>query len=109
MVIEWIFSFLACAVCLYPLFLFFKLRCDKNSSIETAPMFTAPVTVFSKAMNNHRYSSSYFIAFSFPDGTRKNLPVSVEEYNTIAEGETGILTYRQDAKYIWFVSFQRTV
>ena len=72
-------------------------------------MFTAPVTVFSKAMNNHRYSSSYFIAFSFPDGTRKNLPVSVEEYNTIAEGETGILTYRQDAKYIWFVSFQRTV
>ena len=91
--------FVICAVAALP----YKTAQKNAKPVET------PAKVFSKAMNNGRYMSSYYIAFLLPGGKRKNFIVSVEQYNTVAENEEGILTYKKYKRQIWFVSFRPTV
>lgn len=72
---------------------------------KKAKTYTTSATAFSKATNNNQSGSSYFIAFVLPDGTRKNMKVDVNQYNTIGEKEEGTLTYQENGKHCWFVSF----
>ena len=55
----------------------------------------------------HASMSDMYISFEFPDGTRKNFRVNADVYNTILEGEEGILTYHELGDTRVFVSFQR--
>ena len=79
-----------------------------HRSWKNAPVCTQTVTVFAKTMRVNRIGSDHYVAFSFPDGTRKNLFVTLEQYNTLREGEVGVLTYKQRKKAFRFVSFQPT-
>ena len=72
---------------------------------KASPVKT-PAKVISKAMQNLRARAGYYVAFALPNGTRKNLKVTVEEYNTMVEGEVGILTYKKYKHHIWFESFR---
>jgi len=48
----------------------------------------------------------FFISFEFPDGARKNFSVDVNQYNCIAENETGTLTYKKHKNDLMFIDFQ---
>lgn len=72
---------------------------------KKAKTVTTFASVFSKATNNGHHRSAYFIAFLLPDGTRQNMQVSIEEYNTVREGEHGVLTYKEHKSNVWFVDF----
>lgn len=96
-----IFFVIACAVAL-PV----AIVCLPNWLLKKkAATYTTSATAFSKATNNNQSGSSYFIAFVLPDGTRKNMKVDVNQYNTIGEKEEGTLTYQENGKHCWFVSF----
>ena len=51
-------------------------------------------------------STSYFVSFEFPDGTRKNVSVDVNQYNSIAENEMGTLTYKEHKNDLMFIGFE---
>ena len=51
----------------------------------------------------------YHVSFEIPDGTRHSFRVFVNQYNTIAEGETGILTYKEQILGLKLISFERHI
>jgi len=80
----------------------------KDKAFGSAPDMTAFVKVVSRVVERTgQTSNEYYIAFEFPDGTRKNFELKRDQYNSIVENEAGTLTYRESGKYLFFVSFQR--
>jgi Protein of unknown function (DUF2500). len=45
------------------------------------------------------------VAFEFSDRTRKDFTVPHEIYNTVLENESGVLVYKEQGKYRYFVKF----
>lgn len=85
-------------------------RCIKNAK-QTSKINTQAV-VISKTMKirpaGYASKSDMYLVFELPDGTRKDFRVDTSAYNTILEGEEGILTYHEKNDTRVFVSFQRT-
>ena len=59
--------------------------------------YTVPVT------------TSHFVSFEFPDGFRKNFSVDVNQYNSVAENEAGILTYKEHKSNLMFIDFRTDI
>ena len=51
--------------------------------------------------------SAKFITFVLTNGNRIVFKVPVEKYYTIFIGESGLLTYKQQGKHTYFISFER--
>ena len=49
--------------------------------------------------------AAYVVVFEFPDGTRKDIPVDIVQYNTAEPNLTGILTYKTQKKKLVCVNF----
>lgn len=49
--------------------------------------------------------TTHFIAFEFPNRVRKTFEVDAVQCSVVFEGETGLLTYKQNKKDLYFVSF----
>ena len=52
--------------------------------------------------------TEYHISFEFSNKQRRSFSVEATQHNLIAEGETGLLTYKQFGEHFFFVSFQPT-
>ena len=50
---------------------------------------------------------SHDIVFELTNGTRKVFPAPSNMYKLIIEGDSGILSYKEQGKLIRFISFQR--
>jgi len=50
--------------------------------------------------------SQHIIAFEFSDRTRKAFEVDTIQYSIIVEGDTGLLTYKQNGEHFYFVAFE---
>ena len=48
-----------------------------------------------------------FITFDLSNGDRIAFKVPVKKYYTILIGESGLLTYKQQGKHTYFISFER--
>ena len=83
----------------------------KAMAFADAENIIASVKVISKttktSVTTGSGSTKHHIAFEFPDGTRKNFEIAVEVANTILEGESGTLTYRESGQHLFFVGFER--
>ena len=88
-----------------------KKRKKQQVTAATEALKT-PAKQISKSMTMRRGSypsnSLAHAAFEFSDGRRVDMEVGIEIYNTILEGEQGILTYKEKDGYYLFVGFQRT-
>ena len=103
-------AFVVMFVGLVALFLFWHHLSKKT--IKALPQMEAPVKVLSKAFSNsvaatgktrrpNAGTTHFYVSFLFPDGSRKNVDVCIDVYNTIMENETGILTYKlQPEKFV---------
>jgi uncharacterized membrane protein len=82
-----------------------------NSAFALSHIFSSQAKVISKASqvlgNPYSTGTQYYISFEFQDETRKNFNVIVTQYNTIIEGDIGVLIYRQCETTSFFVDFQR--
>jgi len=78
----------------------------ENALINNAIEIAEHVTVISKVVHK---DTSYYVAFEFPCGKRENVTVDPLQFNTIAEGEGGLLTYKQIETRLIFVSFRANV
>ena len=47
----------------------------------------------------------YYVSFDFADGNRKNFTVDAMQFNALLEGETGMLTYKQNNENFYFEKF----
>ena len=63
--------------------------------MKKLPDITAHAKTLSKRAEVYRRGALYYVAFEFDDGSRKSLMVGYELYNTIVEGETGTIKYKQ--------------
>ena len=50
--------------------------------------------------------TKYTISFEFPDKSRRSFAIDAMPFELIREGETGMLTYRQNRERLFFISFQ---
>ena len=88
-------------------YLVFLIRRERKL-FKTALSLTATVKVVSKEFETvKKGASKHYIAFEFPDRTRKSFQVDIKNYNTILEGDTGLLYYKEQGDRVWFVEFQR--
>jgi len=51
--------------------------------------------------------STHFVAFEFPDRSRKSFAMDAALCATFVEGETGILTYREFNDSLFYIDFHR--
>jgi len=80
----------------------------ESNAFNSASDMTAFAKVVSRVVERQgRSSNAYHIAFEFQDGTRKSFEVKLDQYNTITDSDTGMLTYRENGKYLFFISFDR--
>jgi len=49
--------------------------------------------------------SEYHIAFDFAYGQRKSFTVNAQQYNTLFQGEVGVLIYKQNGEHLFFGQF----
>lgn len=86
-----------------------------STNLNKLPLLTTPATVISKLHEKTidgmagitSTEHKYFIAFEFPDKSRKKLTVNAAQYAIIREDDTGILNYKQlDDNSLWFIDFQ---
>ena len=87
------------------------VKVPKRMKLIDSPEKSEVVKVISKtAKTDGNYvvvGTSYFVSFEFPDGDRKNFSVNVNQYNSVAESETGTLTYKGHDNDLMFIHFQR--
>jgi len=79
---------------------------------DTANEYTKSAIVISKTSRvsgtSAGVSSKFDIAFEFSDGNREVFrDVDSTLYNTVVEGEAGMLTYRRNGTLLFIVDFQR--
>ena len=103
--VFWLFSFGMLTPTYYK-----KSIKDLNTrwAFKTGTVHTTKVKVFSKTKQSVGLlfmGEIYHISFDFPDGTRKNFSVNVEQFNVTKENETGLLTYKEKENYLFFISF----
>jgi len=53
--------------------------------------------------------TTYFVSFELSDGTRKNFPVNVNQYNSVKENEMGTLIYKEPKNDLLFIDFKPNV
>lgn len=71
---------------------------------ENAPILTVPATIVDmrrKTHHHHHHSHSYHVTFEVESGERLELRVHRSEYNDLAVGNRGVLTY-QGTRYKGF-------
>jgi len=49
--------------------------------------------------------SEFHIAFDFANGQRKSFTVDAQQYNTLFQGEVGVLIYKQNGEHLFFGQF----
>ena len=80
-------------------------------AFETAAIQTVTAKVISKISQvvGDRFSTGtiYHVSFDFPDGSRNSFSVNAVQYSVLVENEVGLLTYKQQEDYMFFVDFQR--
>jgi len=65
------------------------------------------ISKFTRGFGNLSLSGSqHIIAFEFSDRTRKTFEVDTIQYSVIIEGDTGLLTYKQNGDHFYFVAFE---
>ena len=103
-------SFLFSGFILYGWYLNKKGNKKKGKKSPSIIEKSETVKVISKASNMsgvYGATTTYFyVSFEFPDETRKNFQVEVKQYNSIAESETGILTYKEQKNDLMFIDFK---
>ncbi|MDR1628999.1 MAG: DUF2500 domain-containing protein [Oscillospiraceae bacterium] len=76
----------------------------------TAPVHTVSAKVNYKTTQairiRHYTEPKYIASFELLDKSRKNLPVEVKDLNLLNKGDFGILTYKEQGKFLQFVGFQ---
>ena len=85
-----------------------KKRVD-TEKLASTPLLTDNVTIFSKLHEQRVHSvvttettHSYFIVFEFEAKRREKVAVEAKLYATVAEGERGLLSYKQiDGKFLF--------
>ena len=50
--------------------------------------------------------STFYVGFEISNGTRKNFKLNIRQYNSVMEGETGKLTYKEYKDALSFVDFK---
>ena len=79
----------------------------RETAFTRAPERRVPATVISKMTHLNEYHEMvYHVAFALPSGERKNFTPLPALYNTVSEGETGMLTYKEHGEYLFFVHFK---
>jgi len=64
------------------------------------------ITKTTQALDSLTSIATFVIAFEFPNNVRKIVEVDTNQYSIIAEGDVGILTYKQNKDNLFFVSFE---
>lgn len=107
-------SLVALAIIIFILWAVFGARImsqiPRVEKLKYSPEKSEVVKVISKVFKvSGSYShtrTNYFFSFEFPDGTRKNFPVDVKQYNSVAENETGTLIYKEHKNDLMFIDFK---
>jgi len=92
-----------------------------QKSVDKLPLLSVRARVFAKTTEtsgggtsyagNGQFSldsaiTGYFVSFEF-DNHRENFAVDLSVYNTLAEGDTGVLEYKNIDGYLHFINFTR--
>lgn len=87
---------------------------DNEERINSLPTLTAAVSIAWKkrtiVKKRFREIEKYDVMLMFPDGKEEKITVNALYYNTLASGDEGIFTYKQDNKppyKIYFIKFER--
>jgi len=107
-ILSWFALFLVWAFSV-PFLLIKKAMKKANVSFENIPEQTAKVRVFAKTLDINYGIATHFVSFEFNDGNRKNFQVDVNQYNSVAENETGTITYQEAETHLIFIKFQHRV
>lgn len=90
---------------------FARKKIIASDTFNNAVVNQAFVTVISKLARGFSGlalgESQYLVAVEFPDRTRVSFDVDAMQYSVIVEGDTGLLTYKQNNEHFFFVNFQR--
>ncbi len=79
-----------------------------TKSAQTHNEHAKVVSKASQVVGDRFYTKTiYFVSFEFPQGERKNFPVNINQFNTLAENDNGILTFKENGNYLLFVNFHR--
>jgi hypothetical protein len=84
-----------------------NLRTNLNDMHEFALVIAKTTEVSKEIGSAAKINTIYYVAFQFSDGSRKNFNVDVNTFNTIAENDSGTLTYRQSGDSLFFVAYTR--
>ncbi|MCL2392759.1 MAG: DUF2500 domain-containing protein [Oscillospiraceae bacterium] len=125
-------SILISIICLLAAFVFtvifiihmMKINRKYNAEVErlaNLPELNVSAKVLSKIINQSEFSvaiggdpnlgtddtpiNEYYVSFEF-NGRRENAEIDVSLYNTLIEGDSGTLTYKEDSDEFIFVNFQ---
>ena len=78
--------------------------------IKNTPIHTVQAKIISKTTEvsgvGGIIDTAYFISFEY-NGCRENAKVNLSLYNTVKEGDTGLLKYKGDGGIYEFISFDR--
>ena len=118
--IMWLFMFLMFAAVFGLIIYKIVNHVSEEAKNSKAPVLTVEAKVVSKRTSvsgtggsmqmNGMYSSgttstSYYVTFQAPDGSRLELKVPGKKYGMLAEGDTGLLTYQRKR----FVGYKRRI
>ena len=93
-----------------------KNQSTTNTIAQTpASIIPAKVVLKNSATTSHRPSiqdyvyvyDTFSITFEATDGRRLVFPVTQEQYSMYLEGDTGILTYKENQGHLIFINFER--
>lgn len=115
--VDFINKYFYFIVFLLLIFVFYKIfkaeLYQKKQMQETMmmPDINSMATVFSKALRTVKagYGSRSipYVAFEFPDGSRKDFECDMSIYLTLKEGDSGNLTYKEKDGFRIFINFMR--
>ena len=93
------------------IFKYFAVKTYAKNAFINATEFTTQARVSSKSFEviGDRFSTSTicYISFDFLDGRRISFKVDSLQYNVLVENDIGLLKYKQQGDYYFFISFQR--
>lgn len=81
----------------------------------TAPVFTSSANIFyttiqAGSSDDEYYTEpKYYASFELSSRSIKTFRVEFQDFNSLKKGDVGILTYKEQGKFLQFVSFKKQI
>jgi len=98
-------------LCFWALNYYNKKKVMQKAEIDAAPVVITDATVLSKTHTNAQtmqpiINNNYLVSFEMNNALRRNFTLTLEQFNLLIEGDTGVLSYKLVGEVAHFVEFK---